>query len=74
MKPRYSQSGIDLYYGDCRAVLAELDAGSGTTGVACVRQGRKFIGIEQDQGSFDIAAARIEDALAGAGLFTGVVA
>lgn len=37
-------------------------AGSGTTGVACVRTGRRFIGIEQDQGYFDIARRRIEAA------------
>lgn len=33
--------------------------GSGTTGVACARSGRKFIGIEQDPKWFDIACARI---------------
>jgi DNA modification methylase len=38
--------------------------GSGTTGVACVRTGRKFIGIELDRGYFDIAVKRIEKALA----------
>jgi hypothetical protein len=36
--------------------------GSGTTGVACVKQGLKFIGIEIDKGYFDIACRRIEDA------------
>ena len=36
--------------------------GSGTTGVACVQTGRRFIGIEIDQGYFDIARARIEKA------------
>jgi site-specific DNA-methyltransferase (adenine-specific) len=36
--------------------------GSGTTGVAAVRLGRKFIGIEIDQGYFDIACRRIEEA------------
>lgn len=36
--------------------------GSGTTGVACVRLGRKFIGIEIDPGYFDIACKRIEEA------------
>ena len=35
--------------------------GSGTTGVACVREGRKFIGIEIDEGYFDIAVKRIRD-------------
>jgi DNA modification methylase len=36
--------------------------GSGTTGVACVKLGRKFIGIELDEGYFDIACKRIEEA------------
>lgn len=35
--------------------------GSGTTGVACARLGRKFIGIEKDKAYFDIAAKRIAD-------------
>jgi site-specific DNA-methyltransferase (adenine-specific) len=35
--------------------------GSGTTGVACVRMGRKFIGIEIDPEYFEIACRRIED-------------
>ena len=36
--------------------------GSGTTGVACVKLGRRFIGIEIDEGYFDIARRRIEEA------------
>lgn len=36
--------------------------GSGTTGVACVKTGRKFTGIELDADYFDIACKRIEDA------------
>lgn len=36
--------------------------GSGTTGVACAKLGRKFIGIELDAKYFDIACQRIEDA------------
>ena len=36
--------------------------GSGTTGVACVKLGRKFVGIEIDPGYFDIACRRIEQA------------
>lgn len=36
--------------------------GSGTTGVACVNLGRKFIGIEREPKYFDIACRRIEDA------------
>ncbi len=37
--------------------------GSGTTGVACVQTGRKFIGIEIDPGYFEIAVKRIETAM-----------
>jgi DNA modification methylase len=36
--------------------------GSGTTGVAAVQMGRKFIGIERDPRYFDIACKRIEEA------------
>jgi len=38
--------------------------GSGTTGVACAKMGRKFIGIELEPKYFDIACKRIEDAYA----------
>lgn len=38
--------------------------GSGTTGVACVKLGRKFIGIEIDEGYFGIACERIRKAYA----------
>jgi len=37
--------------------------GSGTTGVAAVKLGRKFTGIEIDPGYFDIAVRRISEAL-----------
>ena len=36
--------------------------GSGTTGVACAKLGRKFIGIEIELKYFDIACRRIEEA------------
>lgn len=36
--------------------------GSGTTGVACMNLGRKFIGIELERKYFDIACERIENA------------
>lgn len=38
--------------------------GSGTTGVACVKLGRRFIGIEIDEGYFEIACERIRKAYA----------
>ncbi len=36
--------------------------GSGTTGVACAKLGRKFIGIEIEPKYFDIACERIQKA------------
>jgi len=37
--------------------------GSGTTGVACVQLGRRFLGIEIEPRDFEIAVRRIEEAL-----------
>lgn len=43
--------------------------GSGSTGVACVKMGLSFTGIEKDQEYFDIACKRIEDAYKQGDLF-----
>lgn len=43
--------------------------GSGTTGVACAKLGRKFVGIEVEPRYFDIACRRIEQAYAQPDLF-----
>lgn len=43
--------------------------GSGTTGVAAVQMGRKFIGIEREPKYFDIACKRIEQTVAQGQLF-----
>lgn len=43
--------------------------GSGTTGVACAKLGRRFIGIEIEPRYFDIACRRIEEAYAQPDLF-----
>jgi site-specific DNA-methyltransferase (adenine-specific)/modification methylase len=43
--------------------------GSGTTGVAAVQLGRKFIGVEREPKYFDIACRRIEAAYAQGKLF-----
>lgn len=44
--------------------------GSGTTGVACARLGRKFVGIEIHEPYFDVACHRIEQAYAQQGDIT----
>jgi site-specific DNA-methyltransferase (adenine-specific)/modification methylase len=46
---------------DAKTILDPF-MGSGTTGVACVKLGRKFIGIEIDEAYFNIACERIRDA------------
>ena len=46
---------------DAKTILDPF-MGSGTTGVACVNLGRKFIGIELEPKYFDIACRRIEEA------------
>ena len=43
--------------------------GSGTTGVAAVKMGRTFVGIEREPKYFDIACKRIEDAQRQASMF-----
>lgn len=50
-------------------VILDPFMGSGTTGVACARLGRRFIGIEIEPRYFDIACRRIEDAYKQADLF-----
>lgn len=42
--------------------VLDFTMGSGSTGVACVNTGRKFIGIERDPGYFQIAKQRLEEA------------
>jgi site-specific DNA-methyltransferase (adenine-specific) len=48
--------------------------GSGTTGVACARMSRAFVGVEIDERYFDIACRRIEEAYRQPRLFAEPVA
>lgn len=51
------------------ATILDPFMGSGTTGVACARLGRRFIGIEIEPKYFDIACRRIEQAYKQGDLF-----
>ena len=53
-------------------IVVDPFMGSGTTGVACAKMGRSFIGIEIDEGYFDIACERIRAAYAQPDMFVEV--
>ena len=53
---------IQTYSNEGNTVL-DFTMGSGSTGVACVNTNRKFIGIELNEGYFNIAKKRIEEAV-----------
>ena len=67
MKYHNSQKPIDLLeylintYTQEGDVVLDFTMGSGSTGVAALNIGRKFIGIELDSQYFDIAQKRIQD-------------
>jgi site-specific DNA-methyltransferase (adenine-specific) len=49
--------GLFTSPGDC---IGDAFMGSGTTGVAAVRHGRRFVGIERERRHFNVACERIE--------------
>jgi site-specific DNA-methyltransferase (adenine-specific) len=51
---------IKTYTNEGETVL-DFTMGSGSTGVACVNTNRRFIGIEKDEGYFDVAVDRISN-------------
>lgn len=46
-------------------LVLDSHAGAGTTAVACLQEGRRFVGIERDRAHFDIACRRIKEAANG---------
>lgn len=52
------------------ATILDPFTGSGTTAIACLRTGRRFIGIEKEAAHFTTARERIERELAQGDLFT----
>lgn len=53
---------IKTYTNECDIVL-DFTFGSGSTGVACLNTNRKFIGVEMNEGYFNIASERMEKVL-----------
>lgn len=67
-KPIALMSWCLTHVPDAKLILDPF-MGSGTTGVACVKAGRKFIGIEIDPDYFEIACERIRNAYAQPDMF-----
>ncbi len=61
-KPRRLMSEIICDFTDPGQLILDPFMGSGTTGVAAMREGRRFIGIEKDPAYFELACQRITDA------------
>jgi site-specific DNA-methyltransferase (adenine-specific) len=61
-KPQALMSALIETCSPLDGTVADTFMGSGSTGVACVNLGRRFIGIEVHEPYFDIACRRIEEA------------
>ena len=66
-----TQKPVDLLeyliktYTNAGETVLDFTMGSGSTGVACINTNRRFIGIELDEGYFNIAKQRIDEAIKG---------
>jgi site-specific DNA-methyltransferase (adenine-specific) len=69
-KPIKLMSRLILLLSEQNQTILDPFAGSFSTGVACVKEGRKFIGIELNEEYFNIGCKRIEDAYRQADMFT----
>lgn len=58
-KPVWLMSQLLNTLSNEKQVVLDMFMGSGSTGVACLNTNRKFIGIEMDEGYFNIAVERI---------------
>ena len=61
-KPVALYEYLTLTYTNPGDTILDLCAGSGTTGVACIKTGRNFIGIEKREDYFEIMSRRIQEA------------
>ena len=68
-KPTLLMDALVADYSRPGFIVLDTHMGAGTTGVACARAGRAFIGCEIDPEAFNIACSRIEEAQKQAALF-----
>ncbi len=68
-KPTLLMDSLVADYSRHGNTVLDTHMGAGTTGVSCVKAGRKFIGCEVDASAFEIACERIENAARQESLF-----
>lgn len=68
-KPILLMSELISLFTEHQQTILDPFMGSGTTGVACAKLGRKFIGIEIEPKYFDVACKRIDEAYKQADFF-----
>lgn len=68
-KPTALMESLVQDYSRAGQTVLDSHMGAGTTGVACMRTGRKFIGCEIDADAFELSCRRIEQAYAQRPLF-----
>ena len=61
-KPQFLMDKLMQESTDTTDIILDCFMGSGTTGVACMNLGRKFIGVEISKKYFEIACERIDQA------------
>jgi site-specific DNA-methyltransferase (adenine-specific) len=71
-KPAALMEQLVRDFTDPGELIADPFAGSGTTGVACIRLGRRFIGWEKDERYFEIAVKRLRAAKEQVGMFSTI--
>jgi site-specific DNA-methyltransferase (adenine-specific) len=59
-KPVELMASLVTLYSNPGEIVLDPFAGSGSTGIACIQHGRRFIGIERQLRWFDLARRRIE--------------
>lgn len=73
VKPQFIMEPLVLNATQKGETVLDPFMGSGSTGVACMKYGRKFIGIETNEAHFELAVKRIRDARAQPDMFAGAV-
>ncbi len=61
-KPTRLMRQMVTHYSRPNDLVCDPFMGAGTTGVACMQEGRRFVGIEIDPDAFELSCKRIEDA------------